>query len=326
VLEIPAVRPLVRLGLLLSNPLPGRESAHDPHHEVGRESEGALAGAVTLAGAAERAGFDSLWVSDSIPAEQSVQSGKAGTPTEGAKTDQNGLRYEAYSLLGALAVHTRSLSLGALPQHLDARAPSVLAKIVTTIDVLSHGRSIVTLGIGPSSDTVDVQRLAEAIRVCRAVLNDVDPEFVGSFYEIHAAANRPSPVRSGGIPVAVFVGGEGPSWTAAVEVAARWADAVVVDGDEATVDRAVRVVRRVAHTGNRSLPAVPVIWTGPLSSDRQQSSLERPKDLIDAVRQVEARVDAGADGCIVSIDGVDQLEMIHEAGPVLLDALGRARP
>jgi alkanesulfonate monooxygenase SsuD/methylene tetrahydromethanopterin reductase-like flavin-dependent oxidoreductase (luciferase family) len=290
---------------------------------MGREGEGALAGAVTLAAAAERAGFDSLWVSDSIPAEQA---GQAGTSAEGAKTDRTGLRYEAYSMLGALAVRTRSLSLGALPQHVDARAPSVLAKIVTTIDVLSHGRSIVTLGIGSSPDSVDVQRLAEAIRVCRAVLNDVDPEFVGSFYEIHAAANRPPPVRSGGIPVAVFVGSEGPSWSEALEVAARSADAVVVGGDEATVDRAVRVVRRVAHTGDRSLPAVPVIWTGSLLSDRQQSSLERPRDLIDAMRQVEARVHAGADGCIVSIDGVDQLEMILEAGPVLLDALGRARP
>ena len=248
---------------------------------------------------------------------------EAETPGVQAKTDRSGLRYEAYSLLGALAVHSGSLSLGALPQGRDARAPSVLAKVVTTIDVLSHGRSIITLGIGPNCDGVDVQRLAEAIRVCRAVLNDVDPEFVGSFYEIHRATNRPPPVRSGGIPISVFVDGEGPSWSDALEVAARSADAVVVGGDEAAVHRAVGVVRRIAQVEDRSSPVVPVIWTGPLLSDRPHYSSEPLVELIDAVREIGARIDAGADGCIISIDGGDQLGMILEAGPMLLDALGR---
>jgi alkanesulfonate monooxygenase SsuD/methylene tetrahydromethanopterin reductase-like flavin-dependent oxidoreductase (luciferase family) len=279
---------------------------------MGGEAEGALAGGVValsgvadLAAAAERAGFDSLWVSDSIDTED-VES-----PAAQAETDRNGWPYEAYSLLGALAIHSGSLTLGALPQGRDARAPSVLAKIVTTIDVLSHGRSIITLGIGPSCDRVDVQRLAEAIRVCRAV------------YEIHGATNRPPPVRSGGIPIAVFVDGEGPSWSDALEVAARSADAVVVGGDEAAVHRAVGVVRRIAQAEDRSSPAVPVIWTGPLLSDRPQYSSEPPVELVDAVREIAAKIDAGADGCIISIDGADQLGVILEAGPMLLDALGR---
>jgi alkanesulfonate monooxygenase SsuD/methylene tetrahydromethanopterin reductase-like flavin-dependent oxidoreductase (luciferase family) len=327
--EIPAVQPLVRLGLLLSNPLTGRASAQDADHGVGREAEGALALAdvVALVAAAEHAGFDSLWVSDSIRAEAAEPPAEEGRiRAHEAEADRNGLGYEAYSLLGALAVHTDSVSLAALPEVADTRAPSVLAKIVTTIDVLSHGRSILTLGTGPRPDSVDVQRLAESIRVCRAVLNDDDPQFVGSFYEIHGASNRPLPVRPGGIPIAVFVDGEGPAWSDALEVAARSADAVVVGGDESAVDCAVRVVRRITHSEDGSLPAVPVIWTGPLLSDRQQSPSEPPRELIDAVRQIGARIDAGADGCIVSIDGVDQLGMILEAGPMLLDALGRRHP
>jgi hypothetical protein len=201
----------------------------------------------------------------------------------------------------------------------------VLAKIVTTIDVLSHGRGVVTLGMGPGADSVDVQRLAEAIGVCRAVLNDLDPEFVGSFYEVHGAANRPPPVRSGGIPVAVFVNSDGSSWSGALEVAARLADAVVVSGDAGAVDRAVGIVQGIADSEDRSLPATPVIWTGPLLSDRQRSSSRRPTELIDGVGQIEARIRAGADGCIVSIDGRDQLGMVLEAGPMLLDALDRHR-
>jgi hypothetical protein len=317
--KISAVRPVIRLGLLLSNPLAGRRPTRNADLEGGRIAKGALAGVVGLAAAAEYAGFDSLWLSDSI------RTVEPGTPAEQTESDRLGLRYEAYSLLGALAVHTGSLSLGALPQNLDARAPSVLAKIVTTIDVLSNGRGIVTLGMGRSPDSVDVQRLDEAIRVCRAVLDDPDPEFVGSFYEVHGAVNRPPPARSGGIPVAVFVDSEGPSWSGALEVAARSADAVVVNGDDAAVDRAVGIVRRIAHPEDRLLPATPVIWTGPLLSGRQRSSSHPPTELIDGVHRIEERLRAGADGCIVSINGEDQLAMVAEAGPMLLDALDRPR-
>src|ERR1700722_12470430 len=88
-------------------------------HAVGREPEETLANAVGLAMAAERAGVDSLWVSDAI------RTGGGETLVDGAETDRNGWRYEAYSLLGALAVHTGVLSLGALPQGVEARAPSV---------------------------------------------------------------------------------------------------------------------------------------------------------------------------------------------------------
>ena len=318
-MEIPADRPLTRLGLLLSNPLANGVAAHDADQGMGGEVEGVLSGVVDLAAAVERAGFDSLWVSDSIGTDE------AEIPAVPVETGRNGLRYEAYSLLGALAVHTASLSLGALPLRADARAPSVLAKIVTTIDVLSHGRSIITLGTSPSFDRVDVQRLAEAIRVCRAVLNDVDPEFVGSFYEIHGAINRPPPVHSGGIPIAVFVNSEGPSWSDALEVAARSADAVVVGGDEAAVDRAAEFLRSIAYAEVPWSPAVPVIWSGPLLADRPQCSSELPMELLDALGEIEGRIDAGADGCIISIDSTDQLGMILEAGPMLLDALGRPR-
>ena len=53
---------------------------------------------------------------------------------------------EAYTLLGALAARTRRVQLGALSLASPARNPGVLAKIVTTLDVISRGRAI--LGIG----------------------------------------------------------------------------------------------------------------------------------------------------------------------------------
>src|SRR5664279_6125836 len=100
-----------------------------------------LARAAAVAEAAERAGFDSLFVSES-----------PGSPTRLLPTDAGrspvprGDAFELYSLLGALAARSRSLHLGAVPFGAERRAPAVLAKIVTTVDVISHGRGVLALG------------------------------------------------------------------------------------------------------------------------------------------------------------------------------------
>src|SRR6266404_6170653 len=86
-----------------------------------------------LATAAEEAGFDSVWVMDHF-----FQLPSMGGP------DQPML--EAYTLLGALAAMTRRVQLGTLVSGVTYRNPAILAKIVTTLDVISRGRAI--LGIG----------------------------------------------------------------------------------------------------------------------------------------------------------------------------------
>src|SRR5580658_4418860 len=86
-----------------------------------------------LATSAEESGFDSVWVMDHY-----FQLPALGGP------DQPML--EAYTLLGALAARTRRVQLGTLVTGVTYRNPGVLAKIVTTLDIISHGRAI--LGIG----------------------------------------------------------------------------------------------------------------------------------------------------------------------------------
>ena len=86
-----------------------------------------------LATTAEEAGFDSVWVMDHF-----FQLPPLGGP------DQPML--EAYTLLGALAARTRRVQLGTLVTGVTYRNPGILAKIITTLDVISRGRAI--LGIG----------------------------------------------------------------------------------------------------------------------------------------------------------------------------------
>jgi alkanesulfonate monooxygenase SsuD/methylene tetrahydromethanopterin reductase-like flavin-dependent oxidoreductase (luciferase family) len=272
-------RPVTGLGLLVTDlgPLSG-----------GRAT---LSEAGALTAAAEEAGFDSIWVEDNL----------GGRVAPGGAAEMS---FEAYSLLGALATRTRSVRLGALPRGVDPRLPSSLAKIVTGIDVISGGRGVVTLTPGPGEGPEAVDRLAEALEVCRAVLDDQHPGFAGSHFTIAGAINQPSPVQAGGVPLVVILHAAEQSWTSALPVAGRFADAVVVDGDQQSVAMAA---------GSGHLGQSEVVWTGAV-----------PRSTAEAVAVVAAVVAAGATGCIVALPVAGGLARVGELGPALREVLEAA--
>jgi alkanesulfonate monooxygenase SsuD/methylene tetrahydromethanopterin reductase-like flavin-dependent oxidoreductase (luciferase family) len=153
--------------------------------------------------------------------------------------------YEAYSLLGALAVRTEGVRLGVVAEGTQRRAPSILAKIVTGVDVISHGRAVLSLD-ADGGDGTDAGRLSEALDVSRAVLEDDLPTFTGRIYAVAGAVNRPAPVQTGGVPIVVFLRGHGPDLGQLLEVAVPTADAVVMTDGPAAVRAAVDAVAR--HT------------------------------------------------------------------------------
>jgi len=153
--------------------------------------------------------------------------------------------YEAYSLLGALAVRTDGVRLGVVAEGAQRRAPSILAKIVTGVDVISHGRAVLSLDADGGA-SADAGRLSEALDVSRAVLEDDLPTFTGRIYAVAGAVNRPAPVQAGGVPIVVFLRGNGPDLGHLLEVAVSTADAVVMTDGPAAVRAAVDAVAR--HT------------------------------------------------------------------------------
>ena len=99
---------------------------------------------------------------------------------------------EAYTLLGALAARTKRAELGTLVTGVTYRNPALLAKQVTTLDVISRGRAV--LGIGAAWHDVEhvafgydfpsagerLDRLEEAVQICRAMFTEPAATFRGA--------------------------------------------------------------------------------------------------------------------------------------------------
>ena len=138
------------------------------------------------------------------------------------------------------------------------------------------------------------------------MLEDERPTFSGRCYSLDGAVNRPAPVQQGGIPVVVFVHGSGPGRTGVLEVAARWADAVVVDGGGGGVREALATIGAVAAASGRSRTSVYGCLTVTAA----------PPALGDAAAELAELRSAGADGCLVRVTG--------PCDPVAVGTIGRA--
>lgn len=173
----------------------------------------------SLTQAAESAGFDLVTVMDHFYQIRGV-----GPETEPM--------LEAYTALGGIAARTRRILLGTLVTGVTYRNPALLAKMVTTLDIVSAGRAILGIGAAwnedehlgygfdfpPISERMD--RLDEALRIAKLMFTEERPSYHGRFYRIDRALNSPRPIQEGG--PRVLVGGVGERRT--LRMVARYAD------------------------------------------------------------------------------------------------------
>ena len=169
--------------------------------------------------AAESAGFDLVTVMDHF-----YQIGVAGREDEPM--------LEVYSTLAALAARTSRVKLGAMVTGVTYRNPALLAKTVTTLDTISRGRAVLGIGaawnesehIGYGFDFPPIaermERLDEAVHICKLMFTQERPSFEGKHYRIHEALNVPRPIQPGGPPILIGGGGEQKT----LRVVARYAD------------------------------------------------------------------------------------------------------
>jgi F420-dependent oxidoreductase-like protein len=291
-----------------------------------------------IAASAEESGFDSLWVMDHFYQIAMV----------GPRTDP---MFEAYTLLGALAARTQRLNLGTLVTGVTYRNPALLAKQVTTLDVISGGRAI--LGIGGAWNDDEhagygfempsigkrLDRLEEALQICRAMFTQAEPSFSGAYYRIDAALNVPRPLRPAGIPI--LVGGSGEKRTLAL--VAKYADACNVFGDVETVRHKLAVLDSHCEAIGRDPATITKTRLGGLVIAASSEEAARKGRAMAAARgmdeeryrgyavegdpdsvceQVAAYLDAGLDGMIFNMHDAQDLEPVALAGQTLTRAFG----
>jgi len=161
-------------------------------------------------------GYDTMWLNDHY-----MQFGK-----------EDGPAYDAWTLLASLAGKTSRVRLGVLVTDNLFRNPAVLAKIATTVDVLSKGR--LEMGIGGGwfqreheaygllfpSGKERIERLEEALQVIKALWTQDTSTFTGKYYQLVNAPFVPKPVQKPYPPITI--GGQGEKWT--FPLVAKYAD------------------------------------------------------------------------------------------------------
>jgi F420-dependent oxidoreductase-like protein len=169
---------------------------------------------------ADDGGFDVIAVMDHF-----FQIGPVGPP-------ENDM-LEAYTTLGFLAAHTSRARLLTLVTGAIYRQPGLLAKTVSTLDVLSGGRAM--LGIGAAWNEEEsrglgfrfppvaerFERLEETLQVCLQMWSDSEAPYEGRHYQLERTLNAPQPLTRPHPPILIGGGGENKT----LRLVARYAQA-----------------------------------------------------------------------------------------------------
>jgi len=296
--------------------------------------------------AAEQSGFDAVMVMDHF-----YQLPMLGPPDHEM--------FEAYTLLGALAARTEKARLGTLVTGVTYRNPAILAKVVTTLDVISQGRAF--LGIGAAwfdqeHEALGVpfppvkerfERLEEALQICRGMFKGERPTIDGKHYRVKDAINSPAPIQPGGPPI--MVGGQGEKKT--LRLAADYADMMNFTAGFSELPRKLEVL--AGHCANAGRDVATINKT-PLVSlflgathdeavagfDRRLAALGMPPsgqlddatktmlgdrmvigDADSAAARLREFLDLGLDGVVVNLPDAKEPDDVTFAGQVVTKAL-----
>jgi len=189
--------------------------------------------------AAEELGFANIWVPDHLSF--------GGVP-----------RFETWTALAALAVHTRRIGIGPLVMGNTYRHPAVLANMATTLDHVARGR--LTLGIGAGWHAGEhrtygiplppprerLEMLDEAAGLIKRLLAEPRVSFAGRHYRLEDAACEPKPYQGRRLPL--LIGGAGKR---TLRVVARHADSWNDEVGPAELAQKLAVLRQYCREGGR---------------------------------------------------------------------------
>jgi F420-dependent oxidoreductase-like protein len=260
--------------------------------------------------AAEEAGIDNISVMDHF-----LQLPFMGAP------DLHML--EGYTTLGFLAGHTATVDLQLLVTGVTYRHPGLLAKIVTTLDVLSGGRAVLGIGAAwyqqehealgvrfpPVSERFE--RLEETLQIVHAMFDGERAPYDGKHYQLANTVNSPAPVRR----PPIMVGGSGERKT--LRLVAKYADACNIfanaDGGPAALQHKLDVLRGHCDREGRDYDEITktILWSGPMD----------PSDGAGFAGQLAGFAELGVTEVHVMHPGDRPVEFVQEIGRSVVPAI-----
>src|SRR5687768_9567160 len=150
---------------------------------------------------AEELGFDHIWLGDSV-------------------TVLDKARGDCLTTMAALAARTNKIRIGAVPLLPALRNPVLLAHALATLDVISNGRIILGVSVGPVKDYIQHQftacgvppeekagRLSESIEIMRRLWRETTIDYRGRYYQLNDVGILPHPAQQPGIPIWIAADG-----------------------------------------------------------------------------------------------------------------------
>lgn len=203
----------------------------------------------SVAQTADESGFESAWLVDhfhTIP-----------QPSQE-------VTFEAWTTTAALMRDTKRIRIGQMVTCNSYRNPALLAKMASTVDVLSHGRLNFGIGAGwyeheyraygyeyPDAPT-RLRHLREAVQVILAMWTQEEAVFEGKYYQVRGAINQPKGVQKPHIPLLIGGGGE----QVTLKIVAQYGDACNIGGDLATIEHKLAVLKQHCETVGRDYNSI----------------------------------------------------------------------
>lgn len=235
---------------------------------------------------------------------------------------------EGYTTLGFLAAHTTTAELQLLVTGVTYRHPGLLAKIVTTLDVLSGGRAMLGIGAAwyerehaglgvPFPPLAErFERLEETLQIVLQMWGDDDGPYEGTHYSLAETINVPQAVTRPHPPI--MVGGSGEKKT--LRLVARYADACNLfahpQAGPGAISAKLTVLRGHCEELGTDYSRIrkTILWTGPLDTDAIGGR--------EFVEQMRGFADAGVEEVHVMPPAGDPVAFVQAIGDNVMPSLG----
>jgi len=242
----------------------------------------------------ERLGYDSVWLNDHMY-EGWLPPEKHAHPY-----------LDCWTLLPALAVSTKSIRLGTLVTSNTFRHPALLAKMSTTLDVISGGRLEMGIGAGDlpvehetygieyPPDGERIARLREALQVIISMWTGKRPRFKGKFYEIKEPPCWPKPVQKPHPPILI---GSISGKSLIVNLAAEFADNFnILGGTPESYREKMKIIDDYCREIGRDPTVVRRSWHGFVNIKDDKRSIKK------TIADLEAMAEAGVQDFLLAFE------------------------